>query len=125
VTIPVITSVWSTSSLGISKATFAKGLLTQMETTTHKSGALKSVTAEVTIEGLPEKFDRRSNAQYTITSHLTYADDTTRDTTSKVTYTFKSSGLEKVGPCDLYVVHGDLDSVSDERPDRVIHQHQI
>jgi hypothetical protein len=117
--------MWSTSSLGVTKATFVKGILTRTETTTNKSGKLKSVTNDVTIEGMPENFNRISNAEYKITNNVTYADDSTSESTAKVTYTFKSDGFEKVGTCNLFVVHGETDSINDASPDRTIHQPQV
>jgi hypothetical protein len=93
--------------VSVIKFTFVQGIGTETRETSTRHGKLKAITRKFSVEGLPRNFDRRSNVQYRSTVVSTYADGSTDETTSMVSYKFKSEETMAIGSCVLDIIRGE------------------
>jgi hypothetical protein len=97
----------------VTKATYVDGAIASTELSTTYAGKYSRRTAKFTLDGLPRKFDRRSDVTFKMQAVTTFGDDTTEQKTSTISYKFKSEGTTAVGSCVLQVIHGEIDATND------------
>jgi hypothetical protein len=97
----------------VTKATYVDGAIALTELSTTYAGKYSRRTARFTLDGLPAKFDRRSDVTFKIHAVTTFGDDTTEQKTSAISYKFKSEETIAVGSCVLQVIHGEIDASND------------
>lgn len=97
----------------VTKAVNVDGLPASAEMSTTFAGKFSHRTGKYATEGLPKNFDRRSDLTYRLRATTTDGQGTTEETTSTVSYRFKSEATIAVGSCVLQVIHGESDTASD------------
>jgi hypothetical protein len=93
--------------VSVIRFTFVQGIGTETRETSTRHGKLKAITRKFSVEGLPKNFDRRSNVRYKSTVVSTYADGSTDETSSMVSYRFKSEEKMMIGSCELDIIRGE------------------
>src|ERR1700724_3634959 len=97
----------------VTKATYVDGAPASAEMSTTYVGKYSHRTAKYAPDGLPRYFDRRSDLTYRMHSVTTAGGGTTEETTSTISYKFKSEGTIAVGACVLRAIHGEIDTIFD------------
>jgi len=98
----------------VARGNFTDGILATAETSSIYPGKHKSSKVKYNVEGMPKRFDRRSDLKYVITHSSVYGDGSTDVSSTTYDYKFKSAGREAVGPCMLDVVRGEDDRASEK-----------
>jgi hypothetical protein len=97
----------------VTKAIYVDGLPAFAELSTPYAGKHAYRTGKYTPDGLPRNFDRRSDVTYKLHAVVTPRGDATEESTSTISYKFKSEETTTVGSCVLQVFHGEADTTGD------------